>query len=402
MSGRILLVCAVIAVPCLPESVDASNSEFVPAAAIPCAPLTDLKRSNAWEDLSVWLHTAPFQPLFALGATLAGLLCVWDGPALWHVLFTASSALAACGFAHSEARNSDFDEVSALFVAIFTGAAVGLAAHVGFDGSQVFVGVILGMLGGYGVGAGTDFLGVELPGLAEVWSCAGGLVGLLVFTAWRRPALSTLVPLFGGLLVTSGVGYLARRVFDLLAILDDEAAPGAIWLPRSETWVRSMSELVGGGAATTVLALQCVCALGSTFLFELKGSRVLAIPCLCAGILLSPFFLASGAGCDEGSCLDYLITGEWRWLFLGSLLWAAVVAIAAWRQLGRVYEVPLPDLPVTLPFTTQLPPDYALVDGHNAVPTQYSPPEREPAHQEGVGAFSTFFATRLPSTRAQW
>ena len=126
MSGRILLVCAVIAVPCLPESVDASNSEFVPAAAIPCAPLTDLKRSNAWEDLSVWLHTAPFQPLFALGATLAGLLCVWDGPALWHVLFTASSALAACGFAHSEARNSDFDEVSALFVAIFTGAAVGL------------------------------------------------------------------------------------------------------------------------------------------------------------------------------------------------------------------------------------------------------------------------------------
>merc|ERR1719359_576443 len=50
--------------------------------------------------LRSWLHSSPHQAAIAAVAILGGALCLWDGPALWHVIFTVAVAVVGAFVAH--------------------------------------------------------------------------------------------------------------------------------------------------------------------------------------------------------------------------------------------------------------------------------------------------------------
>jgi len=303
----------------------------------PDSPLTIYVHS-----LRSWLHDAPYQAAIAVLAIAIGLICLWDGPALWHVLFTAAAAVAGAFVAHHEGKALGLTPnvyVEVAFV-LEVGVVVAWATHRGFEGSQVMLGASLGSFGAYGTGAWARAMEATLPGAAVLWYSAGGALGLLIYTAWRQPVLAIFAPLLGGLFASSGIGLLLSRSFVLLGKLDNgHTAPGTTWLPASDSsWIDVVESMVGNGGGGVMLATLCACVLLGAVAQSVQGSRGCAVFLVGGGIAFST--LAASA-CQLAhvstsiECPSWLSTdANWRWLVVGSMLWVSITVCAAYRQLG--------------------------------------------------------------------
>jgi len=296
------------------------------------------------DDLLEWLHDAPYQAAVSICALAVGLVCAWDGPAIWHVLFTLASACLGALIAHSEARAFQLTSSTVAETAMMleVGATVGLATHFGFEGFQLLFGAAMGVLGAYGVGGWARGVEGTVPGLPLLWYSIGAALGLLVYTVWRRPVLAMLAPLLGGLLVSSGIAALLGRAFNLLTAMDDgHAAPGSDWLPPAGlAWVDVAGALVEYAGGASLAALCCVVLLGA-MTNGLKQFRCLAVSLLSGGIAASIAASSTGAGCQmvdkflHSGCPSWLTpTSDWRWLVCSGTLWGCVTAATAWRQIG--------------------------------------------------------------------
>lgn len=283
-----------------------------------------------------WIDDAPYQTAIALLAVVVGLFCLWDGPSIWHMLFTITIACLGSGIAHYEIKTSGF-ALNTFFQCLLmleVGATIGWAVHCGFEGSQVLFGVSLGTLGAYGVGGWARALDSVAPGISLLWYSAGAALGLLIYTVWRRPVLATSAPLLGGLLVSSGIGLVASRSYALTAQLDHgHPAPGISWLPPADaSWIDVVESLLGRGGGASLAGL-CGCALCAAVMHSIQHDRVSTVLIVVAGIVFSAL-TSSACNMAHLDCPAWLApTVNWRWLLVGSTTWSLITAVAAWRQL---------------------------------------------------------------------
>eukprot|EP00913_Durusdinium_trenchii_P026559 g24917.t1 len=132
------------------------------------------------------LNEPSCQIFVASAALIAGLCLTWDGPQLWKALFTLALACAAAFAARFEAEAWHLQIFSIFTVMCQAAVIVGTAVYWGFEGSQVLLGSCCGFAGAYGMGAWVRSLDATAPGLAMFWYICGSVLGIQIFTAWRR------------------------------------------------------------------------------------------------------------------------------------------------------------------------------------------------------------------------
>ena len=280
--------------------------------------------------LSTWLAESHYQASIATGALVTGILCFWwDGPRIWQVLVITGSSLGAAWLVHFEAELKNFPPsffAEALLI-LATAASVAMAVHIGFEGSQVLVGTFIGFVSAAYCSDWARAADGSLPGIALLWYCAGGVFGMWVLLAWRRPLLSAISPLFGSFMAVSGLGSLLSRL----------SCPG---LPQEGVWSSDAAVLLGPAGAQA-LAWHALCTLMAASAHR-SGRPVLALVLLVAyaafaalGALLAGIQCHSeGRRADGTPCPAFLaVPGQWRWQLSGCTAWVVLTLISGWRQL---------------------------------------------------------------------
>lgn len=251
----------------------------------------------------------------AVAALLAGLALVSGSPAWWPAGCAVVAAGVAARAAPHEAAawgTAANGPAAAAALALAAALAAALAVRGGGGGGQLLLGAASGALCAHSC-SGQAW--AQHPAMALLWCDAAALAGALALGVWPRALLSTLQPLLGGFLVSSGAAALAG------AALDDGDGGGAVArLPA--TWPEAAAALLraaGSGAP----AVQAGCAVLAALLRRATSRSAPALLCLAAGVL-GPRALA-GAGGD----------GAWglEWPAWGCAAWAALAASGAWRHL---------------------------------------------------------------------
>lgn len=304
-----------------------------------------------FNSLSKWLKDAGhfWQFTICLGACFTGVAVALDGPKIWRVLFTFLAACGAAGVTHHEANlwqlaPNLISDIVLMGQAFF---AAGLAVHVGFEGSQVLFGVLLGLVGAYGIGDWARDLEPNAPGLCLLWYEVGAVLGFLLYTLWRKAVLSTLAPMLGSFLVTTGsITLLSRGVHMALGSDSHEESKVPIFPAPGAPWVEAATSLLGN-AGSQALTVHCACALFATFMHGSFESRPLTVGVLVLSILVAAIS-AVGDGCQAwpaGIEANGVACPAWlksvkhpAWPVFGSVLWATGTGLAAWLQLGRLEE----------------------------------------------------------------
>lgn len=278
-----------------------------------------------------WLRYMPQQAIIAGVAGSIGLLCAWDGPAIWHLLFTAIVAAIAAGVAYNEAKAFDMGwgfiaEVSLL---VEVALVVSICVHMGFAGSQALFGCLVGFLGASHSAGLPKALDALLPGLALLWYSIGAVTGLLVFTVGRKYIVAALAPVLSGLLVASAFGF-----FMGVGMSGHDYAAAEFFPAADEAWIDAFLALLGpnGGAA---MGLQCGFALVGLALHFWRKKVALAAACTVLGVFSASiaWFFGSGCGALSLSCPE---DAPWKWMLVGSIIWALVAAGAVVKQLSTV------------------------------------------------------------------
>eukprot|EP00931_Biecheleriopsis_adriatica_P060223 TRINITY_DN36145_c0_g1_i1.p1 TRINITY_DN36145_c0_g1~~TRINITY_DN36145_c0_g1_i1.p1 ORF type:complete len:610 (+),score=128.59 TRINITY_DN36145_c0_g1_i1:114-1943(+) len=288
--------------------------------------------------LGTWLRQSPYQVWIALGTLVSGTICAWDGPGVWHVLFISGAAIGAAGLVHFEVQAKGLaPNVFAETVLIITSAAVAaLAAHSGFDGSQILLGAALGLLGAISWGDLPRSWDGAIPAMdiSAFWYCLGASFGAWAFLFWQRPLLATMGPLFGCFLAVTGVSFLASKA------LAASGSKEVSFLPMSdESWAEGAFVLLGIQGLQACSSHAC-CALLAALL-ETCRRRALALCVLVAYVVLTALTAAAaGLRChqheeeESSKCSAGLaVPGRWQWQLSGCLLWATFAAFCGWRQL---------------------------------------------------------------------
>jgi hypothetical protein len=229
--------------------------------------------------------------------------------------------------------------------------------HLGFEGSQVLLGVTLGFWGAHTV-ATMPLVAQKLDSGVEfiplLWYTAGATVGYVAFVILRRPVFAIMCPLFGAHLVASTAGVLAARY------LGD--SPNATFFPaKDEAWVDVAASLMGSDETIqkTVL-IQCGCAILASFLYRLCGPRQvtnshyasqqhnvqpshpgqgLALLLAAASVLGSAALIEKDLGCLPPSPHCLLHPRSWRWPLVGNLIKLVFASAAVRHQLGHQTEL---------------------------------------------------------------
>jgi len=219
-------------------------------------------------------------------------------------------------------------------------SAVMLAVHIGFEGSQVLFGVLLGLVGAFGFGDWARVLDVAAPGFALLWYVTGAAAGFFLYTLLRPSVLAVLSPLLGGGFFVASSGALLSRLYRLIAGQLDFLPSQAPLLPEPH---EPLSEVVGallGSAGVGAVPWHCGCAAIAALLHGCTQIRALAIGALLGSIML---VFASSISCRLGATVMGCPTSsepaeEWQWMAFGSFLWTSLTAAAAWRQLGMLAD----------------------------------------------------------------
>jgi len=204
--------------------------------------------------------------------------------------------------------------------------AAGLAVLTGFDGAQVVFGILIGIMGAHGSTPWSEDLDEHLHGIRLFFYSNGAILGCLVFTIWRPLFLKTLAPLVAGFLIASGLGALFSRI--AMA-----AGHGSIPIfpPPSMDWATGADCLLGTRGHGCLLSAFACGLVGLVFMgYGGKHRSVLATATLLACIFVN---VVSGAILRASP-----LGAVWAWPLFGGLLWAAVTAASAWRQLKVTNE----------------------------------------------------------------
>lgn len=282
--------------------------------------------------VDTWLHD-PAAPQFYIGvaAIVVGtclLFCF--GPMAWQYIFSFAMALCTALFVSYQdetlklAPGAIGNGVLILQVAII----MGVATFLGFEGSQMLLGCVVGLLSAYFTDPLAASWEKEFPWLSFAWLCAGAANGGIVFTAFRQLSLATLAPLIGGFLVISGSGAL----FTWLGI--------NIILEEHTTWIDAAIALLGhtGGAG---MVGQSVMALISAVVFSWTGDPKMSILPMAIGLGLGALASAIGLGCSihKFYCTPFVQPPRiWAWPLVGGLGWMGTAAGGAVWQLTQIAE----------------------------------------------------------------
>jgi hypothetical protein len=277
-----------------------------------------------------WLTTSDQQHkqvVIAVVAIIVGMICAWNGPAIWQALFTAVTAGIGAAIVHYEAEFLDLASTSLTHNLLIAEAAlvIAYAAHIGFESSQVLFGVALGFWGAYETPGIADQLETYSEGLALLWYTCGAFLGWLVFTAMRRQLLAAMSPLLAGHLVASALGLLVGRGVGMLAA-DTRNDSSFTWVTdielyvpsTDEAWIHTALTLLGKKPAASIV-LQCGCALVGALLFGFSNAVGLAVAVVSIGMFANVILIAMSDGCKPLAfeCPD---DSPWRWLLVGSLI----------------------------------------------------------------------------------
>lgn len=284
-----------------------------------------------------WLYGSRYQTIIAAVALCVGLISAWDAAVVLRVLVPAGAAVAAMSIAHREAMLWDFAPTLAsegVFL-LQAGAAAVVATHVGFEGAQVLCGVASGWAAAYCLGDWARDLDPHAPGVEFLWYQVGAVFGFLASTAWRPEALAVLAPLLGGLCAVTGFGVLTSKILTSFkqGLWALEMLP-----PASATWADTAVELLGPAAPLQIWA----CAAAVMALQRVLRLTWATAVCLTVGLALATLPKHTGLACLAGhtfasGCPAWLRPAVlWHWPVLGSLLWIAFTAFAAWQQLARL------------------------------------------------------------------
>ncbi|CAK0900227.1 unnamed protein product, partial [Prorocentrum cordatum] len=190
--------------------------------------------------------------------------------------------------------------------------------------------------GAYGCGETARAWEGHLPGASALWYTCGAVLGVLVYTVWRRPLLAALGPLCGGLLASSGCGVLLSRACARAGWTGPAVLP-----PPEAPWLSAAAALAGG---QDFLAGHGACALLALAVHGCSEERRMPAVCVLVGcVALTGLAAVGGFECrrhaqDVAACPAWLqpAGAQWQWPVLGCSLWAALAAAAAWRQLGAL------------------------------------------------------------------
>lgn len=327
-----------------------------------------------------WLRDSSYQVTIAFGALLCGGLCSWDGPKLWENIVIAGISLGTAWLVHFEAEHWNLapNLIGQLLLMLAAGGTAALAAHSGFEGSQVLIGAVLGFLGAVycGIASWAQSADGALPGFALSWYCAGSAFGVWVFTSWRKPLLATLAPLFGSYLVVTGIGSLLSHSLDL-PVLPQHGAP----------WSLGALVLLGP-LGLSALPWYGACALLAASLHGCKRPTIAVMVLVAYIVLVALGALVAGMEChrdgkrsDGSDCPKMLaVPGQWKWQLLGCSAWAVLAAWCGYRQLSALKQKTSRYMPVEEaveapeeadPFVTRVPPQAYAPQGY--APQTYAP-----------------------------
>lgn len=334
---------------------DLGDSKLPPSlnGKLPCAALSSLNDGPSpilvyTRELHTWLKTSDQQVAIAGTAAIVGLFTACDGFRFWHLLFTLLVTAAGAAIVHYEVEALPLSSNAFAHEVLVAEAAVviAFAMHVGFEGSQVLLGVLLGFWCAYEMAHIADELDTYHEGLAIIWYTGGAFLGCLVFAAWRRAVLGVLAPLLGGLLCASAIGLLASRGIQQLMMTQKKSDPLEIELAKlfpgpKQAWVDAMTILLGK-RPSAMIALQCVFALVGALLhyamvaWVWRYPRAPGVVMVVLGILMSLFTGLSNFGCHPLTGPQCPEGQPWRWLLAGSLVWAAIAGLCTYRQMESV------------------------------------------------------------------
>eukprot|EP00913_Durusdinium_trenchii_P026452 g24818.t1 len=299
---------------------------------------------------------------------------------LWENIVIAGISLGTAWLVHFEAEHWNLapNLIGQLLLMLAAGGTAALAAHSGFEGSQVLIGAVLGFLGAVycGIASWAQSADGALPGFALSWYCAGSAFGVWVFTSWRKPLLATLAPLFGSYLVVTGIGSLLSHSLDL-PVLPQHGAP----------WSLGALVLLGP-LGLSALPWYGACALLAASLHGCKRPTIAVMVLVAYIVLVALGALVAGMEChrdgkrsDGSDCPKMLaVPGQWKWQLLGCSAWAVLAAWCGYRQLSALKQKTSRYMPVEEaveapeeadPFVTRVPPQAYAPQGY--APQTYAP-----------------------------
>jgi len=213
-------------------------------------------------------------------------------------------------------------------LALQAGVTLFLAVYLGFEGSQVILGSMIGLASAYVADVTVLHLQDVSPYASFGLSCFGAAFGVIVFHGYcRQSILATMSPLFGGLLFVTGAGTVLAQ-FGILPFL----SPQLVWIDATKA--------LFGSAGATHLVVQGICAILSSIIASLGGANrvnVAVIP-MGLGLSLGTFASATGLGCGLlHNCPPWLSpAANPAWPLLGGLAWTAAACSGAILQLRNV------------------------------------------------------------------
>lgn len=214
--------------PVLPED----DSKYVP-------PLTRFFR-----ELNVWLRSMNPQWIVAVVAIFFGAINVWNGPASFKFMVVGFVSLVAAGSARYEVLLlwPELNLIQQIVIAVEAALVAAYVVHKSFVGTQIVIGVIIGIA-----------VSMQLDPLVHtetwtlnacmIWYSAFAFLGIAALTVGKRYVLAIFIPLLGGFLCASALGYLVKYLTCI--IIEHRTGLEEMQLNSSNTSVPAWIDLSG-------------------------------------------------------------------------------------------------------------------------------------------------------------
>lgn len=277
-------------------------------------------------DVDTWLKD-PASPQIIVGliSLVLGLFFCCCGEWLWQYLFSALvGAFGACFVLYQDATVKEIapGDVGHYWLAVQTGITLSLAVNIGFEGTQVIVGTLLGLA--YAMITAFVVSSANTEYAFFFWCCAGAALGALSFTVARSPILATVTPFCGGLLISSGAVTVLARI-GIIGFL----SPDLVWLD-------SLTGLFGNGGAGNFAGQVLLMLLGAAA-FRAKFEPKFGVLPIVVGCVISALAAWTGFGCSLYGCPSWLApVKDWQWPVLGNIVCLACAAMGASVQLNTL------------------------------------------------------------------
>lgn len=276
-------------------------------------------------------HTG--QAVIAAASVAYGAALLLGGFGFWPYLISCGGAVVSTGLAYHEAAAWNMAFASHVAFALLAGTVAAIAMYIAFEISQLLLGIVTGLT------LGAVLVAVLVPpleGLPAYFYIAlpiysvGAVVGIALFSVFRKPCLATWTPVAGGVLLLSGLAaVLAQSVARASAAANANVhtlmlGPAGFLPSANDPWLDVAADLIGRGGLSE-LALMFLVPVVATILHGLAGRRDITV--LTLSLCMAVVFAS-----------DLWQRPEERrpWPLCGRALWVTMAAMACWRQLGQL------------------------------------------------------------------